>query len=126
MSFLKTVGQDVAKAFNFLRQHQPAITAIAKEVELVAPPAAPYIESGLALEGIIVGIESKFEVLGKGTGSGAEKLAQASPLVLETLKQAQFMSDKQIVDAAKYTAAATAIASAFADLLNATEAKVQG
>jgi hypothetical protein len=114
MSWLKKVGQILAKGFGLAKELSPIVAAVV--------PGAGMVISDIGLIGnIIVSIEAAFSTLPAGT-TGADKLRAAVPLVAQIVEASQLVSGKKIADPVKFTAAITEITSGFADLLNSLEA----
>lgn len=70
---------------------------------------------------VIVSVEQAFANIGEAQGSGSKKLAAAVPFVAQIIQQVDLLSGKKPKDEAKFTAAATALTSALADILNSFE-----
>ncbi len=114
MTFLKKLGQVLLK-----------IVGIALQIE---PLAAPFIGSAsVKAAGVINDLTAigqvvvQAEALIQGTGTGATKLAAASPLVANIIKTSELMIGKKVKDEAAFVKACQEITGGVADLLNSLD-----
>ena len=116
MTFLKKLGQILAKA--------------AQVATGVGPVALPFLGSAKAAQIGAIAINdltqvaqviAMTEALLQGSGNGAQKLAAATPLVLQVLRTSQAFAGKKIANQALAEAAAQKIVSGVADFMNAID-----
>jgi hypothetical protein len=114
MTFLKKLGQFLAQA-----------VALATGI---GPLVAPYLGAGRTSEipGTVVNdltqiaqIVTGVEAVMQTPGSGAQKLASATPLVLQILRSSQAFAGKQIANEALAEQGASKVVSGLADFMNA-------
>ena len=115
MTFLKKLGQVLLK-----------IVGVALQIE---PLAAPFIGSQApvlvkaandltAIGQVVV----QAEALIQGSGTGATKLAAATPLVANIIKSSELLANKKIANETAFITACQGITSNMADLLNSLDA----
>jgi hypothetical protein len=112
MTFLKKLGSFLAKA---------AAIAVG-----VGPLLQPFLGSAAPIEQVAVNdltqvaqIATMVEAVNQAPGSGAAKLAAATPLVLQVLRTSQAFSGKKIADEALAEKGAAEIVSGVVDFMNA-------
>jgi hypothetical protein len=119
MTFLSKLGKVLATVVNIL--------SVAAGI---GPIIGPYLGSaGAKVAGAVstavndltsIGqVVLQAEALIQGTGTGATKLAAASPLVAQIIKTSELVSGHKIADEALFMAGCTKITSGMADVLNA-------
>ena len=113
MSFLKHVGQLIAKGLGLLHYFGPVLSAVV--------PGAGVVVSELAQIGnVILNIEGAFNTV--TNAKGEDKLRAAGPLVAQVLRASELVAGRKIADEAKFLAASATIAGGVADLVNSLEA----
>jgi len=120
MSFLKKFGRVLVKVIGVVVGVGPIIGAAIpgeKDDRLIGKVKDTLQEVAdlvLITEGMFAGIAD---------ASGLQKLAAASPFVAQIIQRAEFMSGKEIMDEAKFSAAIQTITGGMADLLNSLKDK---
>jgi len=119
MTFLSKLGKFLAKA-----------GAIAANIAGIAAGIGPIIQpflgaKGGAIEGKVVndltqiaGVVTTAEAILQQPGSGAAKLAAATPLVMSILQTSEAISGKKVANEALFQQGASKITSGMADVLN--------
>jgi hypothetical protein len=114
MNFLKKLGQILAKAVPIALGIGPIIQPFLGS----AAPVAATVTNDLTQVAQIV---TMVEAVNQTPGSGAAKLAAATPLVLQILKTSQAFSGKKIADEALAEKGAADIVTGVVEFMNAIE-----
>lgn len=113
MTFLKKLGSIVFKIVGIWSGIAPILQS--------ATPAgsiASTVEDKLGKAfGVIITAEQMFAATG-GASTGSEKLKAATPFVAQLIQSTDLLIGKKPKDEVKFEAAATALTSALADILN--------
>lgn len=115
MSFLKKLGQVLLKMVGIFLQVEPLAAPF---LGSAASPVVKAINDFTAIGQIVV----QAEALIQGEGTGATKLAAATPLVANIIKTSELMIGKKIRDEAAFIKACQTITGGVADLLNSLDA----
>lgn len=122
LSFLKASEQDVAKVILGAARVEPILAEGAK----LAATAAGHPEIGAAIEkigSVVVGSGALVSAVQGAQGTGVDKLAVATPLVDNLIKNSGFFGTRVVADADKWAAAVEKMTSAVADMYDASAAK---
>jgi hypothetical protein len=121
-SFLKSAEQDVAKVLGFAAAVEPVAANIADAV--VTAVGHPEVGAAIAKIGsVVVGAGALVTTVSGASGSGADKLSVAAPLVEQLITNSGFLGTRAVADVDKWQAAIKLITGAVADLYDATTAK---
>ncbi len=114
MSFLKKLGQ-VLKVVGVVSGSLPLIEpALPSSAQKAVGTVNDKLQQAL---GVIVTTEQAAVASGAQM-TGSQKLAAATPFVAQLIQQTDLLVGKKPKDEAKFTAAATQLTSALADILN--------
>jgi hypothetical protein len=116
MSFLKKLGTALAEGIAVATGIWPLVSKFFGSA--TAQTTGNTIINDLSAIGqIVVQAEAMFQ----GSGTGASKLAAATPLVANVIKTSELVSGHKIANEAGFTTACQEITSAVADLLNSLD-----
>lgn len=114
MSWLKKIGTILLKAIGVATGLEPLLV--------------PYLGSAAGKVSTVINdltqigqVVVQAEVLIQGTGTGATKLAAATPLIANIIKTSELLSGKKIANEEAFIAACGKIASGVADVLNSLD-----
>lgn len=115
MTFLKKLGMVVLKIIGIATGVMPLIAgALPQKDQAIAASVTDKLNQGL---GVIVTAEQMFSAAG-AVKSGSAKLTAATPFIAQLIQNTDLLIGKKPQDEAKFEAAATALTSALADILN--------
>jgi len=116
VNFLKKLGTVVLKIVGVATGLMPLIDNMIPAKDAVAVnTTVDKLNQGL---GVIVTTEQMFTAVSQASGQGSAKLKAATPFVAGLIQQTDMLVGKKPKDEAKFEAAATALTSALADILN--------
>ena len=121
MTFLSKLGQFLAKALVIANFGEPLIQPF---LGAAAPKTAQVVAAGVNDLTQVGQVVVQAEALIQGPGTGASKLAAASPLVANIIKTSELVSGKKIANDALFASSCTAITSAVAGSLNSLDESV--
>lgn len=117
MSFLKKVGQVLATAVGVLTGIGPIFAAAipgSRDDRVVTK----VVDTLAQISGVVVQVEAFSTALTDKSISGADKLRAAAPLVEKVIRSSELIVGREIADEKRFSAAVTALTSAWVDILN--------
>lgn len=116
MNFLKKLGTVVLKIVGIASGLMPLISnELPAKDAAIAGTVVDKLNQGL---GVITTTEQMFTAVSQASGQGSAKLKAATPFIAGLIQQTDMLVGKKPKDEAKFEAAATALTSALADILN--------
>ena len=122
-TFLETVGHDFETGLNLVLGNVSKVATAEAPVLAILNPEAGALASQIAAlstqaYGIVVQTEQKFTAMGKSTGSGAQKFAEAVSILTPAATQILGLAGQQL------STAVTALVNGAVAVLNALPAKL--
>jgi hypothetical protein len=116
VNWLKKLGSIVLKVVGIETGLMPLISNVLPPKDAaVVTTVTDKLNQGL---GVIATTEQMFTAVSQASGQGSAKLKAATPFVAGLIQQTDMLAGKKPKDEAKFEAAATALTSALADILN--------
>jgi len=117
MTFLKKLGSALAQGIALATGMWPLVSKFFGAGTAASQTANTVVNDLTAIGQVVVQAEAMFQ----GSGTGASKLAAATPLVANIIKTSELVAGHKISNEAAFTAACQAITSDVANLLNSLD-----